>query len=363
MKSNTQDCMATRYRPKKLSELLGQPHTVQVVRGMLSGSIPRTILIDGPYGTGKTSLARLIAHAVNCLDRKEGDLCGECAYCVEIQKGNDPGTIHELNGAEARGIDESRKLINTAQYMPRGHQYRVFILDEVQQLTAEAFKALLKILEEPPKHTIFILCTTEPGRIPPEIRSRMLRLVVRSVEPDVLSKHLRRIAKAEQHVIGIETAQKIARASRGHVRDAINILEAFCCAAKSAENTDPDNLLESLLVETSDALALDYVAALHSGEIETALLCLNRVRNHALFCEASVRVATHMVRSYYDRSGKLRDPHMSDLYDRYDHTNLSQKVHIILVTLNGAATRVKQYQTNDPYAIMVEATVMAAGSK
>jgi DNA polymerase-3 subunit gamma/tau len=352
-----------RYRPSKLDDLVGQDAAVKTLRGMISSKrINRRILCSGPHGLGKTTLARLIAMSINCSSPIDGGACGACKTCRAILHADQNTSVHEINGADSRKIEDARELIQTARYAPRDMKYRVFILDEVHQLTAEAFKSLLKILEEPPLQTVFVLCTTDPTKVPVEIRSRMLKLFVRPVGPEQLAKHIKRIAKAEGKPISGQVALKIATATRGHVRDAMNLLESFLLAlAGSKDEPDVDALLDELLGDASDALASAFVLHTVNGDTQRAMMLLRKVYNHQVFCESVTRFATHVV---LQKAGE-RDPHLSEFYDEVKQIDgvTTERAAKQLSIWNDAAARVKSYQTNDPFAVMVAATVMASETK
>ncbi|MEK9167487.1 MAG: DNA polymerase III subunit gamma/tau, partial [Patescibacteria group bacterium] len=165
-----------KYRPNQFSELVGQDHIRGSIESMLkSNQIGHAFLFSGPRGTGKTTLARLLARVVNCVGKKKGvEACGECEICLEIQN-NQSVDVIEIDAASNRGIDEIRDLREKIAFAPARSKYRVYIIDEVHMLTKEAFNALLKTIEEPPAHAIFILATTELHKVPETIISRCLR--------------------------------------------------------------------------------------------------------------------------------------------------------------------------------------------
>lgn len=364
--TDTYEPIATRYRPQRLDELLGQETPARTVRGMLrTKHINRTILLNGPTGVGKTSFARIIAMAINCKAPDDGDPCGKCNPCRMIRARGSETSVHEINGGEARGIDEARKLIDTAQYAPRGFQKRVFILDECQQLTAPAWKSLLKVLEEPPPATVFILCTTDPTKIPSDIRGRMLHLNIRPVKDEPLAKRLRQIAKLEGQKLDPEIALKLARAAHGHVRDALNLLEAFMnnlAGVKAGETMDVQEVADSILGEVSDQMAVDFIHHIVNSDVTAALSMLERVFNHQVFCESVLRLAVHLVRA--KTSTTLNDRHLTAFYEDMRANGIGRiQCTSILGRIIEAAVLVQSYQTNDPYAVMVHATVQACDRK
>lgn len=211
-----------KYRPQKFGEFLNQEHIKQTIKNAISlGRIAHGYLFTGPRGTGKTTLARLIAKAVNCQNRQPAGVepCNSCELCSEVTEGRSLDLI-EIDAASNRGIDEIRELREGIRFSPVKARYKVFIIDEAHMLTKEAFNALLKTLEEPPEHAIFILATTEPERLPATIVSRTQRFDFKRLTlPDILAK-LERIAKAEDLEAEPEALRMIAASAEGSIRDA-----------------------------------------------------------------------------------------------------------------------------------------------
>ena len=214
-----------KYRPKSFSEVTGQEHVVQTLKNAVAGDLlSHAYLFAGPRGSGKTSLARLLAKAVNCKSTKEGDPCNKCDACEEINHGRAIDLI-EIDAASNRGIDEMRELREGIAFSPTKLKYKVFIIDEAHQLTKEAANALLKTLEEPPSHVLFVLATTEAHKMISTIASRCQRFDFRKLTvPEIMGK-LKEIAKAEDAKIDKEALQLIALNSSGALRDALGLLD------------------------------------------------------------------------------------------------------------------------------------------
>lgn len=214
-----------RYRPSRFTEVIGQDHIKSSLESSLKkGLIAHAYLFSGPRGTGKTSIARLLAKSINCPKRgKKSEACGECEICQEIAAGMAIDIV-EIDAASNRGIDEMRELRERINFAPTRCQYRVYIIDEVHMLTKEAFNALLKTLEEPPEHAIFILATTEQHKLPDTIISRCQRYQFYRAPHDELSALLARIAKTEGIPLTADGAALIAQRSDGSYRDALTML-------------------------------------------------------------------------------------------------------------------------------------------
>ncbi|MGI6787331.1 MAG: DNA polymerase III subunit gamma/tau [Acholeplasmataceae bacterium] len=213
------------YRPQKFSEVAGQKVIVQTLKNaLLRNQIGHAYLFSGPRGTGKTSIAKIFGKAVNCLHMPAEDACGECDVCRGLQDGS-IGDIIEIDAASNSRVEDMRELISNANFSPSVCKYKVYILDEVHMLSQSAFNALLKTLEEPPKHVIFILATTEVHKIPPTILSRCQRFDFRNIEvKDIVSK-LNEIIDEEGINIDPDATQAIAENAEGALRDALSLLD------------------------------------------------------------------------------------------------------------------------------------------
>ncbi|MBM3257619.1 MAG: DNA polymerase III subunit gamma/tau [Candidatus Nealsonbacteria bacterium] len=215
-----------KYRPQVFSDIVGQEHVIQTLSNAVSsGIISHAYLFSGPRGSGKTTVARLLAKSLNCLDRKEGQFepCNKCSSCLEIL-GNRSLDLIEIDAASHRGIDEMRELRDGIKFAPSKSKYKIFIIDESHQLTKEAANALLKTLEEPPSHAIFILATTEIHKMIPTIISRCQRFDFRKLTLAEIVKKLEFVAKKEGIKIEKPALELIALSAAGSVRDAESIL-------------------------------------------------------------------------------------------------------------------------------------------
>lgn len=242
-----------RFRPGRFSELRGQDHVVRALQGAVKGDrISHAYLFSGPRGTGKTTTARVLAKALNCENPVDGDACGVCASCVSIAKGSSLDVI-ELDAASNNGVDDIREIIAGAWHNTPG-RWKIYIFDEVHQLSKAASAALLKTLEEPPAHVIFVLATTDPHKVLPTIRSRTQQLEFRLFTGETLSSLLHEVEHAAELNVDDATIEAAVRMGRGSARDALSALDQLL-ATGSLDETQPsfDPLLAALVA--SDAVA------------------------------------------------------------------------------------------------------------
>jgi len=227
-----------KYRSAVLADLIGQDHIVRTLSNELrAGHIAHAYLFAGIRGTGKTSTARILARAVNCLEPVDGEPCNRCSACTEILDGSAVDVL-EIDAASNRGIDEMRELRERVRYLPARLRSKVYIIDEAHMLTTEAWNAFLKTLEEPPAHVLFILCTTEPHKVPDTVRSRVQRFDFGRVSSARIDEHLRVIASAEEVELEPAAAQLIARAAQGSVRDGLSLLDQCFATGDRPVTTD-----------------------------------------------------------------------------------------------------------------------------
>ena len=236
--------IARKYRPQNFSELVGQEHVRTTIENAIAQKrIAHGYIFSGQRGTGKTTVARILARCLNCVNGPTPTPCGVCASCVEIAKGGAVDVI-EIDAASNRGINEMRELRESVRYRPARDLYKVFIIDEAHQITSEAFNALLKTLEEPPEWAVFVLCTTEAHKIPTTIASRCQQFSFRSVDFAEIASRMEWICKQEGIEAGPEVLSVLAQAGEGSVRDSLSALDqAIACCGTTLEASEVRNLL------------------------------------------------------------------------------------------------------------------------
>ncbi|MBC8226650.1 MAG: DNA polymerase III subunit gamma/tau, partial [Gammaproteobacteria bacterium] len=211
--------LARKWRPKFFSEVSGQDHVVKPLQNSLNkDKVHHAFLFTGTRGVGKTTIARLLAKALNCENGVTSEPCGKCQPCTSIDDGNFIDLI-EVDAASQRGIDDTRELLENSQYTPSTGRYKVYLIDEVHQLTKEAFNALLKTLEEPPPHMKFLLATTESEKIPITVLSRCLKFNLKKISEDTIQQRMIDICKKEKIKYEDNALGLISQASDGSMRD------------------------------------------------------------------------------------------------------------------------------------------------
>ncbi|MEZ4240149.1 MAG: DNA polymerase III subunit gamma/tau, partial [Myxococcota bacterium] len=270
--------IARKYRPATFADIVGQEHVVRTLSNALrSGRVHHAFLFCGARGVGKTTAARALAKSLNCL-ASEGptpEPCGKCSSCVEIAAGSSPDLI-EIDGASNNSVDDVRSLRETVGYAPTRGRYKVYLVDEVHMLSKAAFNALLKTLEEPPPHVVFVFATTEPNRIPDTILSRVQRFDFKRIAAPAVAQRLGEIAASEGAALSDAALRMIARAGDGSMRDAQSLLDKVISVGAAGEALTDAAVADTLgLVDRS--LLFDFLEGLVRGEPAKCLEVVARV--------------------------------------------------------------------------------------
>src|SRR5213594_5278885 len=288
------EVFARKYRPQTFDDLVGQNHVSQTLKNAVEQNrLAHAYLFVGPRGVGKTSTARILAKALNCVKGPTVTPCGVCDNCKEIAAGNSLDVI-EIDGASNRGIDDVRELRDNVRYAPAKSRLKIYIIDEVHMLTKEAFNALLKTLEEPPPHVKFIFATTEPDKVLPTILSRCQRFDLHRIPANLIAQHLQFIAGKEKIKLEPAAAHAIARGAEGGLRDAESMLDQLVgfCGEKISESD-----VLNVFGFTSEQTVVDLMGKILRGETAPALDVLYQQ------CEAG----KDMMRLMSDLIAYLRD--------------------------------------------------------
>ena len=282
-----------KYRPKTFSDVVGQEHITETLKNELAtGKIVHAYLFTGTRGTGKTSCAKILAKAVNCLSPDRGDPCLTCDACLSVESGENTDIL-EIDAASNNGVDNIRELRERVNFTPANSKFRIYIIDEVHMLSPGAFNALLKTLEEPPAHVIFVLATTEVHKLPATILSRCQRFDFKRIDPVVIADRIRYVAKEEGLTITDGAANLIAAAADGGMRDALSMLDL--CASGNSE-------IDETTVETVCGMAgSDYLFrltdAIKQGNTEAALLLIDQLYNTSVDMQ---KLLTDLIAHYRD---------------------------------------------------------------
>ena len=270
------EVLARKYRPANFEEVVGQEHIVQAIsNGISQERIHQSYIFSGTRGVGKTTLARILAKCLNCLsvESPTAKPCDNCTNCNEIKLGRNLDFL-EIDAASKTGIDDMRDLLETVPQSPSSGRYKVYLIDEVHMLSKSSFNALLKTLEEPPSHVVFIFATTNPEKIPKTVQSRCLQLNLKTVGGSILTNHLKKIIELEDISYDQESIELIASSASGSVRDALTLLDQ---AIAHGNGILDSNNVNQLLGTIDNTLLMSLLDSIIDGSGEEAFNCLYKI--------------------------------------------------------------------------------------
>ncbi len=338
-----------KWRPSTFSDVVGQEHITSILTSEVeNGKISHAYLFCGPRGTGKTTCAKIIAKAANCEHPENGNPCGKCSSCLAIEAGTTTDIV-EMDAASNNGVDNIRDLRDGVVYTPADLKYRVYIIDEVHMLSISAFNALLKTLEEPPEHVLFILATTELHKIPATVLSRCQRFDFHRVSLDSIVERLSVVCKGEKILAQKEALTLIAELSQGGMRDALNMLEY--CAGDGSEITAEK--AERLLGAASKALLTKLLGAIAERDIVTALSVVEEIymssRDIAVFWREMIAYARDMLIAISTRMNGVMDDRLKAICEKY---SLAGLLYVLEIFMSAEADMQKNPQGARLYAEM-----------
>lgn len=258
----THTVLARKWRPKRFADLVGQHNAVTILQNIIStGRLHHAYLLTGTRGVGKTTIARIIAKALNCLNPQNHEPCGQCDNCRQIDNGRFVDVI-EIDAASNTGVDNIREVLENAQYAPTSGKYKIYIIDEVHMLSKSAFNAMLKTLEEPPAHVVFILATTDPQKVPITILSRCLQLKLRNLSTGEIETHLGNVLTKENYQYEHTALELLAHAASGSMRDALSLTDQAIAFSNGVINT---TVVQQMLGISDDSTIITLLTAINHG--------------------------------------------------------------------------------------------------
>ena len=330
-----------KYRPNNFDDLVGQTEISSIIKNeILTGRISHAYLFSGPRGTGKTSTAKIIAKMINCSNLKsDGIPCGECESCLNLNSSSD---VVEIDAASNNGVDEIRELRDKVNLVPTKCKYKIYIIDEVHMLTTQAFNALLKTLEEPPSHVIFILATTEFHKIPVTVVSRCQKFQFLKFNIEDIMKKLKEIALSESIVVSDDVLFEISRLSDGGLRDAINMLDQLSSFKSSDLTVNDVYNLNGVISYNEFKLLLDYV---HNNDVSSIVSFFENIdktgKNFERFIEDFISFLKDILvfknTNNLDCAFKEKRDCINYLNDLYDNNSIYE----LIILLNDISIRIK----------------------
>ena len=339
-----------KYRPQTFADLVGQEYIVQTITNeIVMNKIAHAYLFSGPRGTGKTTLARLLAKAVNCQNRAEDSFepCDECSSCKEITQNRNIDVI-EIDAASQTGVDNVREnIIENAIFKPNKSKYKLFIIDEVHMLSMNAFNALLKTLEEPPAHCIFILATTELHKLPATVISRCQRFVFKKIPSELMKKRLKKLCTEENIQVDDEVLEKIIIQSEGCERDAESLLgQLFSLQLKSITKTD----VESFLPTVKKELVFAFMEQVLTRQTETALTTLQNYKKDGIQFEYFMRECIDFLHQLLLLKSEIKNTDLTFTYSKEEVKQITKllaslELSYLVTLIDRALIRMKEIKT------------------
>jgi len=352
------EVLARKWRPQLFQDVIGQEHVTEtLINAIKKDRLAHAYLFSGPRGVGKTSVARILAKAINCEKGKPGIPCNECNSCIEVTDGSSVD-VQEIDGASNRGIDEIRELRENVKYMPSSSKYRIYIIDEVHMLTLPAFNALLKTLEEPPAHVKFIFATTEPHKVPVTILSRCQRFDFKRIAPVQIIKHLENITKTEGVKISKSSLALIARQAEGSMRDAESLVDQVTSFAGTKVG---DDQVTEILGIIDRHIIFEVCRAIIEGSPKTCMEIFARIYDYGYdikeFYRALMDHFRNLLISFIDPENHLLDMSENDKKEirRQAETAGFEKLQVLL---NFLINREEDVRFTSHPRLILEATMI-----
>ena len=284
MDNLTRPALAREWRPQAFGQVIAQPHVVQALTNALTHNrLHHAYLFTGTRGVGKTTIARILAKCLNCVDEIAATPCNQCVHCEEVNNGSFPD-LYEIDAASRTKVEDTREILNNIQYAPTKGRFKIYLIDEVHMLSGHSFNALLKTLEEPPEHVKFLLATTDPQKLPATVLSRCLQFHLTPMQPAEIQAHLRTVLDAENVTCDDEALSLLAEAARGSMRDALSLLDQAIAFSNQQVKHD---IVKAMLGTVDRTVLKSLLQALAAQDSEQVMqLCQQLALNGTNFQQA-----------------------------------------------------------------------------